>query len=392
MSDPGMNHLRGRRVQISSSASPESAPERRAYAHELVANTVRTILRMGGGIVLGVGKEPRAPDPGSESPPLTFDWTALEAAAECIRAGEVAFPEPGGAPIVVVSSEKAENEIPAARLGLWEQLLASGRIRVESIRPGSRAAALIRQRQAEFSDALLALGGGAGVEHSAEIFLERRRTVIPLDLPLGASRGDGTGGAERLAREARADPSRFLRLDPAVAEFTNARLAQLATRMGAAPAAVVAERLVALLRELELPRAFYVRLLNPMHARFPAVEAFFRQVVDPVTRTAGFQRVEVGTDRAEHPFINVEIFHNLHHASLAIVDITGSRPNCFIELGYALGRATRVLVTAEEGTDLPFDQQAVPCFFWSATDDDATRQQRLVEFWTKYVDRPPLVR
>jgi hypothetical protein len=392
MNDPGMNHLRARRVQIAGSASPASAPERRAYAHELVANTVRAILKVGGGIVLGVGKEPRVADGGNESPPLAFDWTALETAAECIRGGEVAFPEPSGPPIVVVSSEKAETEIPAARLDLWEQLLASGHVRVESIRPGSRAAALIRQRQAEFSHALLALGGGAGVEHSAELFLERRSTVVPLDLPLGASRGDGTGGAERLAREARADPYRFLRLDPAVAEFTNSRLAQLATRMGAVPAAVVADRIVALLQELELPRAFYVRLLNPTHPRFPAVEAFFRKVVDPVTRIAGFQRVEVGTDRAEHAFINVEIFQNLHHASVAIVDITGSRPNCFIELGYALGRATRVLVTAEEGTDLPFDQQAVPCFFWSDTDDETTRQQRLVEFWTKYVDRPPLVR
>lgn len=387
-----MNHLRGRRVQISGSASSDSVPERRAYAHELVANTVRAILRAGGGIVLGVGKEPRAPDALPDSAPLTFDWTALEAAAECIFGGDATFPDPSGAPVVVVSSEKAESEIPETRIALWERLLTSGRVRVESIRPGSRAATLIRQRQAEFSDALLALGGGAGVEHSAELFLERRRTVLPLDLPLGASRGDGTGGAERLAREARADPSRFLRLDPKVADFANARLAQLTTRLGAAPATVISERIVALLRDLELPRAFYVRLLNPAHPRFPAVEAFFRRVVDPVTRNAGFQRVEVGTDRAEHAFMNVEIFQNLHHASLAIVDITGSRPNCFIELGYALGRATRVLVTAEAGTDLPFDQQAIPCFFWSDTDGDTVRQTQLVEFWTKYVDRPPLAR
>jgi hypothetical protein len=392
MSAPGMNHLRGRRIQISGSAAPESAPERRAYAHDLVANAVRAILRAGGGIVVGVGKEPRAPDAGTESLPLTFDWSALEAAAECIRDNDAPFPEPGGAPVVVVSSEKAESEIPEPRHALWEQLLASGRMRVESIRPGSRAAALIRQRQAEFSDALLALGGGAGVEHSADLFLERRRSVIPLDLPLGASRGDGTGGAERLAKEARADPSRFLRLDPAVAEFANSRLAHLATRLGAAPATVVAERIVAVLREMELPRAFYVRLLNSAHSRFPAVEAFFRQVVDPVTRSAGFQRVEVGTDRAEHAFINAEIFQNLHHAALAIVDITGTRPNCFIELGYALGRATRVLVTAEEGTVLPFDQQMIPCFFWREADGNAERQAKLVEFWTKYVDRPPLVR
>ena len=85
-------------------------------------------------------------------------------------------------------------------------------MRVESILPGSRAAALIRQRQADFGEILVTLGGGTGVEHLAELYLGRRRTVIPFDLPLGASREDGTGGSERLARESRAEPNRFLRM------------------------------------------------------------------------------------------------------------------------------------------------------------------------------------
>jgi hypothetical protein len=387
-----MNNLMGRRVQISGSASPETAVERLGYAHELVAAVVRGILRQGGGIVVATGKEPRAVGAAASVPALTFDWTILETAASCLRAGESSFPEPAGAPVVVVSSEKAEHDIPEDRRPLWDELLASGRLRVESIRAGARSAALIRQRQAEFSDVLLALGGGAGVEHSAELFLEHRRSVVPLDLPLGASRGDGTGGAERLAKEVRADAARFIRLDPTVAELVGTRFASIGTRLGAAPTAVIAERVVNLLCELELPRAFYVRLLNPEHSQFPQVEAFFRNVVDPVIRVAGYQRVEIGTDRAEHAFMNVDIFHNLHHAPLAIVDVTGSRPNCFIELGYALGRAARVLVTAENGTILPFDQQAIPCLFWSATEGDEQRRERLVEFWRKYVDRPPLVR
>ncbi|HEY0020836.1 MAG TPA: hypothetical protein VGC13_31335 [Longimicrobium sp.] len=387
-----MNNLRGRRVQIAGSASPETAVERLGYAHELVAAVVRGILRQGGGIVVGTGKEPRAVGAAAGAPALTFDWTALETAAECLRADESLYPEAAGAPVVVISSEKAEHEIPEARRPLWEELLASGRMRVESIRAGSRSAALIRQRQAEFSDVLLVLGGGTGVEHSAELFLERQRSVLPLDLPLGSSRGDGTGGAERLAKEVRADAARFLRLDSTVADLATTRFSGLGTRLGTASSSVIAERVVSLLCELELPRAFYVRLLNPDHPQFPQVEAFFRNVVDPVIRAAGYQRIEIGTDRAEHPFMNVDIFHNLHHAPLAIVDVTGSRPNCFIELGYALGRAARVLVTAENGTSLPFDQQAIPCLFWSATEVDERRREQLVEFWRKYVDRPPLVR
>lgn len=36
---------------------------------------------------------------------------------------------------------------------------------------GSRAAAFLRQRQAIFDDALVILGGGTGIEHSADLYL-----------------------------------------------------------------------------------------------------------------------------------------------------------------------------------------------------------------------------
>ena len=80
--------------------------------------------------------------------------------------------------------------------------------------PGSRAAAFLRQRQAVFGDALVILGGGTGVEHSADMYLSRRKPVVPLDLALGASRDDGTGGAVKLAKEARAEPTQILPFQP----------------------------------------------------------------------------------------------------------------------------------------------------------------------------------
>ncbi|MBK8270709.1 MAG: hypothetical protein IPK83_21345 [Planctomycetes bacterium] len=103
-------------------------------------------------------------------------------------------------------------------------------------------------------------------------------------------------------------------------------------------------------------------------------------------------RVEIGTNKAEHAFMNVAIFESLHFSNLAIIDITGERPNCFIELGYALGTGNRVLVTAEKGTQLPFDQQAIPCHFWIPTDPVSERKKLFVEFWEKNVNRPTIVK
>ena len=264
-------------------------------------------------------------------------------------------------------------------------------LRVESIMAGSRAAVFLRQRQAVFGDALVILGGGTGVEHSADMYLSRRKPVIPLDLALGASRDDGTGGAMRLAKEARTEPTRFFRFEPADASKEGAALAALATRNGAAVASDVAGRAVDLLAKIARPTVFYVRLLNPAHAKFGVVKSFFREVVDPVVHEAGMSRIEIGTDKSEYAFINVGIFEGLHFSSAAIVDVTGERPNCFIELGYAL-RGNRVLVTAEEGTRLPFDQQMIPCHFWRPGDSVADKKKSLVEFWEKNINRPQIVK
>jgi hypothetical protein len=332
---------------------------------------------------------PAAP-PGS--PSLTFDWTVLEVVAKVIRARGVLWPSEFGLPIVLVASEKSTAEIPEGRRALYESLLTSGKVRVESIMAGSRAAAFIRQRQAQFGDALVILGGGTGVEHSGDLYVTRRKPVIPLDLALGASRSDGTGGALLLSKQARAEPSRFIRFGRSFTGTEGTALANIATRNGTAAATDVANGITGLLCRIACPDAFYVRLLNRDHAKFDVVESFFRNIVDPVVEAAGMSHIEIGTDKSEHAFMNVAIFESLHFSPLAIVDITGERPNCFIELGYALGNANRVLVTAKEGTKLPFDQQAIPCHFWKATDPVSVGKKNLVEFWDKYINRPPIVK
>jgi hypothetical protein len=383
--------LLGRRIQISGSASAKTDPVLVGYAHDLVRSLVREIMAAGGGIVVGVGKEPRPEGAAPDAPSVLFDWTALEAAAECLGRGFPPWPAVFGLPIVVASSEKAESEIPDNRRPLYEQLLRSGYLHVESIMPGSRAAVFLRQRQAPFGDGLVILGGGTGVEHSAELYLSRRKPVVPLDLPLGASREDGTGGATRLARESRAEPARFFHFTSSFATQEGAALAEIATRSGAVPASTIADRTVSLLTKVTRPGAFYVRLLNPAHPKFGTVESFFRDVVDPVVAEAGMRRIEMGADKNEFAFMNVAIFESLHFSSLAIVDVTGERPNCFIELGYAL-RSNRVLVTAEDGTKLPFDQETIPCHFWKPGDSVADKKKALVEFWEKNINRPAIVK
>jgi hypothetical protein len=315
----------------------------------------------------------------------------LEFIAESIRDGTC--PQSGGerCPVVIVVSEKGESEIPEARKGLWSELLGSGKVEVRRIMPGARSATMIREQQVGYGDVLFILGGGTGVEHLAEEYRKACKPVIPLDLPLGASREDGTGGSERLARESRANPTIFIRLRKGESGREGASLARIATDGGKAPVNMVAEGVLDIIVNLAPPTVFYVRLLNREHEAYARVERFFRSVVDPIVEELGLARVDLGKDEVESGFINTEIFGRLHHSTVAIVDVTGQRPNCFIELGYALGRALRVICTAENGTSLPFDQTAIPCHFWKDDEPDEARKEGLRAFWSQYIDRAPLV-
>jgi hypothetical protein len=384
------NTLFGRYIHLAGSANKSRPASLIRYAHDLMRNITAEILRSGGGLVLFAGREPLQKQGDAGSPALIFDWTTLETVAASASHGRLPWPHTRP-PIVVVTSEKAEKEIPENRRALWQSLLKSGLVRVEYIQPGARSGALLRERQSQFGNVLICVGGGTGVEHLADLYQARHRPVIPLDIALGASRDDGIGGSERMNSQARANPNEFLRLRPELAGGGSALLVAASSGNGFVPHEEVASSLMRLLAALDRPNAFYVRLLNNKVVEFQAVERYFREVVDPTVQRMGYRRLEMGTDPTEHGFVNVEIFERLHYCELAIVDVTGLRPNCFIELGYALGCGIPVVVTANEGTTLPFDQNAIPCHFWRTEADVNGSLKSLFEFIEKNIGRPPLV-
>lgn len=383
--------LFGRRIHVAGSASDHTPAVRRAWAHDFVRAVTSGVIARGGGLVLAAGKEPVPPQEPSPAPSLVFDWTALSEAEAALRSDGNAWPTWAGPRIVVATSEKADREIPPARRDLWTRLVSRSDVEVLGILAGARAAAMVRRRQVRYGAALLALGGGTGVEHLAELYRARGRSVVPLDLHLGASRDDGTGGASRISAEARARPEDFVVLSRTSTGRAGGMLAAMATRNGEAAVDAVAGAALRLLESLAAPQAFYVRLLNREHGAFPQVERFFRDVVDTVVPERCHERREVGTDPSSEGFMNVEIFTRLHHADLVIADITGDRPNCFIELGYALRGDTPVLLTARRGTQPPFDGDKVPCHFWDPDRSLDDEREDFRSFWDRNYSRGPLV-
>lgn len=381
--------IRGRRIHIAGSAARDTDHELLNYAHKLVRELVRTLGREGAIFALGAGGEPLA-DPGDEkSPAIIFDWTALSTLHDLLDDGRVEAQGPEGRLISTVATHKTEEQVPESRRDIWCGLRETDAVRLEYTRPGWTFGAVRREMQARQGDILIALSGGQGVEHLAQNYAASGKPVIPLDLNLGSSTNDGSGGAAKLATEALGRPERLLRVrDPEAAADL---LSRTSTRHGAAPIHEVVSAVKRLILALEPPAAFYVRMLDESDPEFEHVERFFRYVVDPTVEKLGYSRNEMGRDATGQVWMNKAIFDALHYSSLIVVDLTGLRNNCFMEYGYALGCRLPVMLTARNGTSLPFDTSAIDCHFWNDGPRDEMRIFEFERYWRRNKDRPPLV-
>lgn len=337
---------------------------------------------------IGVGKEPfLANDAGK--PSIIFDWNVLEALAEELRKDVSRASSPQGKILALVTTDKTEQQIPANRRSLWEELLKVKSLHIRSTESGWASGALRRQMQAEIGDILIAISGGEGVEHLAKEFALQGKPVIPINLQLGSSSGDGTGGSARLYSQMKAHPDRFARFEDLSA--AGGLLALIDARQGASKPQDIVEGVLEMIRGIKSPRAFFVRLLNNKIPEFNDVEQYFREVVSPVVTEFGYEPVQMGKAKSETAWMELEIFEMLHNAAVVVVDLTGLRHNCFTEMGYAFGRARKVIVTAKEGTLIPFDTNTYEAMLWNPAQSAAEKIAQLKDHWRRNIGRPPLV-
>lgn len=376
--------MRGLRVHVTGSAAHDCDAELLRAAHNYVRALATEIIAGGGGLVLGVAGE----HIGASGQPCIFDWTALE--------GVAAAPDPApGWPalrpdrVVVVATQRGLEKIPNSRSDIWDKCRTRSDFDLEVAPPGWRMAGIIRAMQAPRGDVLLVLGGGAGAEHLAEIYREEGKPVVPIYAELGALSNDGNGGSKFVHERALHNVDTFFRLrdgtGSAAARLTALRLT------AASDTTQLVEDTAAVLADLRPRPAFYVRLLATAHADFDAVERFFRDVVDPAVIDRGFTPREMGRGRPETAFMNVEIFEGLHRAGLVVVDLTGVRPNCMMELGYALARNRRVVISAKKGTQLAFDQDKLATYFWDDSGSPSERIRDYLDWFDRYSELPQIV-
>jgi len=352
------------------------------YAHLLVETVAKVALSNGGGLVVTVGPEPHLDE--TETPTI-FDWTLLEAVDKFKSYPNKRWPSSQGIPVVAVAFEKNKDKIPDIRKDLWKRLLDENKVELQLVPSELSVGGVMRQEQSKYGDILLTLGGDLGVYHLSQLYQTNHKPVIPINLSFNK---DQPTSSELLAHHANRKPKDFFEYQPSSNAVT--AYSKLSQADEARDEQRFSKNLLDFIDHLPVPMAFYVRVLDPKNVDFLAVEHFFRNVVDKIVLKMGYRRFEMGTDYSEDIFMNLELFENLHRSSLVIVDLTGIRPNCCLELGFALGLGKKFILTAQDGTRLPWDTTSIHCHFWKTNEEDKDRKAELRGFIQKNINKSPI--
>jgi hypothetical protein len=376
--------LFGRRIHIAGSISTDVATattEEVSRARALIEGLVKELLRKGATFVIPVdGERFRS----SDNQPICFDWLIWDTIHKNLPIRPADAPTPLA---IAVKHHKNEEQIPEQYAQTWNALRGSDLVQIENAAHWNMNSKRM-EVQARSGDLLIALGGEEGVLFLANLYHDAGKPVIPLNLRLGPS----STGAQRLFDFGLSSSyaQRLFQTEGHITSHGWLNRIEFTARKSAADGA---RDLIELLEALSPPRAFVIRLLNPGHAEYADVQNYFDTVIQPVVEVElGYKLTVVdGKQAYEYSRIDQEIFVKLHRSRVVLADITGVRPNCFLELGYALGRGLPTMLLAKEGIDHPFDIYSLSGHHWKTSGTVEERRKAFREHWEAIKSRPPLV-
>ena len=120
----------------------------------------------------------------------------------------------------------------------------------------------------------------------------------------------------------------------------------------------------------------------------PELDAVFDEAIFPAITDAGL--VPRRVDRHNQgDLLKSEIVQFIERSQIIVADVTNERPNCYLEIGYAmgLGKKANLILTAREdhhhrspnfrrdGPRVHFDLEGYDILFWDAEDLSAFREE-----------------
>ncbi len=108
-----------------------------------------------------------------------------------------------------------------------------------------------------------------------------------------------------------------------------------------------------------------------------AVDKNYEMVIRPGLMAHQF-RVERADELASAGPVNEEVTKAIIQSNLIVADLTGERPNCYYETGFAHALGKPVIILAQTGTTRHFDIPGVEWHYWNSSEDLKPKFEKLL--------------
>lgn len=233
-------------IAIVGSANPNCDVEKLERALKFARNVTVAILDTGNSVSALATYEPARAENDAQLP-TAFDWEVLRTVDGYVQN------QPGGdaGRVLVRIATGADSDIKrftCENRQLIRRLQEKGALEIRHIPESHHTGGEQRNRLADMSDGMIAIGGGKGTYITGDMMLAAGKPVIPMDIRIGASREDGEG-ALKLLSEMKSAPKLFL---PVRHEIVKTRLSTLSLENSCAPVERIANEVADILKsELE---------------------------------------------------------------------------------------------------------------------------------------------
>ena len=233
-------------ILIAGSASADCDSEQLARALKFVRNATTAILDTGNSVSVLATDEPTRTENGVQLP-IAFDWEVLRTVDRYVQN------RPGGdagrALVRAATGDDSETKrFNCQQRQLVRRLQDKGALEFHYIPEDLYSGGDYRNRLVDMSDGMIAVGGGKGTYITGDMMLDAGKPVMPMDIRIGASRGDGEG-ALKLLEEMKSTPKLFL---PLRHEIVKTGLSTLSLEGACPPVERIANEIAAILKsELE---------------------------------------------------------------------------------------------------------------------------------------------
>ena len=292
--------LFGRRFHLAGSISEDASVATVAEvnrAREFVKALVLELLSKGANFVVPVDAEKTRPD----GHPVCFDWLVWETVHSNLSRRPADAPGPL---VIAVKHHKNEGQVPAEFRSVWDAMRVSPQVETRSAAHWNMASKRM-EVQAGHGDILLAIGGGEGVHFLANLYHDAGKPVIPMNFNLGPV----STGASRLF-DFGMSGSNAQRFFQTVGTTTpQSWLNRIEMHMSKLMGDGVRD-VLGLLEDLVPPKAFVVRLVNPAHADYNDVQAFFES--SPYNNRSGLADYQVNGVSAAQFIVDAAESQQIH--------------------------------------------------------------------------------